>query len=237
VSQPASQNFVILKSLRPGWWLVMCSPALNGILGRFQPARLSPPDGGYLLTESDRPAFLRFAQHNGIEVRTEAFGAPAADPTMPRRPLPECAECGAPRQRHPRHADCPGRGCTAELPPPAFCEECGAAWAEIEFAEEQSEARKIRCPGCGVRQRRVKPFCSRCGADLGAALVILAEAKARERGGEPIEYEQEGFAGVLTWIAGRKVTPEQAAINARGIAACREALAEAERARRAAAES
>lgn len=71
----------------------------NALMGRFGPARLSPPDRGYLVPDDQVDALKRLlTRHDArvIDTRDETL---AEIGPLPYDPLPECAACGEPTAR------------------------------------------------------------------------------------------------------------------------------------------
>lgn len=142
----ASAMLVTIQRHDRSTWLVKGPADINGIMGRFEAARLVA-GLGYLVADEHRSRFDIFAAHYSLQV-TETH-PPTAGPVT-ANPLPECENCATPAKREfePRH--CPG---------------CGRRWRGVVVlgpSQRHGYAPEQACE-CGHVQTGMWKHCAQCG--------------------------------------------------------------------------
>lgn len=142
---PTERDIVILK----------CSSEVNEAMGLFEPARLAPDLGGYLLFGDHIGALYRWGHFNDIRVVDERGHGNRG----PARPPVECRSCGQP-------------GCLTNQP--RRCPACGGEWVGIAPPVRTAPRNLSECPRCRHKQTGTFPFCSHCGTDMPIRVSVVA---------------------------------------------------------------
>jgi hypothetical protein len=93
----------------PNFAVLAVGPDVNPILGRFEPARLSPQHKGYLIHDTDIDSLVRFLRIHGVALADErAKPTTATPPTFVKKPFGalKCANCGYTQREESCDEDC-----------------------------------------------------------------------------------------------------------------------------------
>jgi hypothetical protein len=205
----------------PDLVVVQCGEDGNAVMGRLGSARLVPQFRGYVVAAAHLPQLRKLVDRAGGTLTDGRHGDRGDTGTTPD-PLPECADCGTPRRRNRVTAD----GTVTPVPAPRFCPDCGAPWVDRHYrAPGTAASQRIVCARCGHQQAASSyRRCTGCGELLDAQKRPIVEEPTFDDSRDIVTASEAMATLELVAARGAAISPEQAAINVRGLDLVRESM-------------